>query len=343
MRRRTWLLLAGLLALAVIGDTVLWQVAINRLERGFDAWAAAGAASNFSITRGKAKPGGWPFAATLRISDVTTTGGDTLTPDGATWFAKGMVLRVSIRHPRSLEIELQGEQRLHAGAMPDISLLGDRLLAIVSLGWGDEPDSVDILLDRPRLVSTTAWTTEAERIRIHTELPGSNRFAASKFAFSAENVVLPDSATWPLGRFVTRLDFDGTIDGPITVAPSAAAWFAAWRDGGGSCQLQNLLLLWGPLRLNAAATLALDDQLQPMGAGTARVAGYGATLDAFAQHGALSHSAATAAKAVLSLLAGSPADGDPEEVEVPLTLQYRTLSMRQVPLARLPELDWPGQ
>jgi hypothetical protein len=28
-------------------------------------------------------------------------------------------------------------------------------------------------------------------------------------------------------------------------------------------------------------------------------------------------------------------------VEVPLTLQYRTLSMRQVPLVRLPELDWP--
>jgi len=65
------------------------------------------------------------------------------------------------------------------------------------------------------------------------------------------------------------------------------------------------------------------------------------TLDALAAHSAISRSAATAAKAVLSLLAHSPDDGGPPDVEVPLTLQYRTLSMRQVPLVRLPELDWP--
>jgi hypothetical protein len=28
-------------------------------------------------------------------------------------------------------------------------------------------------------------------------------------------------------------------------------------------------------------------------------------------------------------------------VEVPMTLEFRTLSVRQVPLLRLPELDWP--
>jgi hypothetical protein len=44
---------------------------------------------------------------------------------------------------------------------------------------------------------------------------------------------------------------------------------------------------------------------------------------------------------VLSLVAHSPEDGSPPDVEVPLTLQYRTLSMRQVPLVRLPEVDWP--
>ena len=43
----------------------------------------------------------------------------------------------------------------------------------------------------------------------------------------------------------------------------------------------------------------------------------------------------------LSLLANAPDDGSPSAVEVPLSLQYRTLSMRQVPLVRLPELDWP--
>ncbi len=69
--------------------------------------------------------------------------------------------------------------------------------------------------------------------------------------------------------------------------------------------------------------------------------GYAETLDALAAHGVISRSAAIAAKAVLTLLAHNPEDGSPPDVEVPLTLQYRTLSMRQVPLVRLPEVDWP--
>jgi Uncharacterized protein conserved in bacteria (DUF2125) len=116
---------------------------------------------------------------------------------------------------------------------------------------------------------------------------------------------------------------------------------AAWRDAGGTLEIQRLAVNWGPLDLTGSATLALDDQLQPMGTGSARVIGYAETLDALAARGAISRSAATAAKAVLSLLAHAPADGSPPDVKVPLTLQYRTLSMRQVPLLRLPELDWP--
>ena len=100
-------------------------------------------------------------------------------------------------------------------------------------------------------------------------------------------------------------------------------------------------MLWGPLDLSASATIALDEQLQPMGAGSARLVGYAEALDALAAHAAISRSAATAAKAVLSLMANNPDDGRPPDVDVPLTLQYRTLSMRQVPLARLPEIDWP--
>ena len=102
-----------------------------------------------------------------------------------------------------------------------------------------------------------------------------------------------------------------------------------------------MALLWGSLDLTAQATLTLDDQLQLAGDGSAKATGYAETLDALAAHGVVSRSAATAAKAVLSLLANNPENGGPPDVDVPLKLKYRTLSMRQVPLVRLPELDWP--
>jgi hypothetical protein len=89
--------------------------------------------------------------------------------------------------------------------------------------------------------------------------------------------------------------------------------------------------------------LALDDQLQPMGSGNGRIVGYAETLDRLAAAGMLTKSAATAAKAVLSLMAATSDSNQPSSVDVPLTLQYRTLSMRQVPLVRLPEVDWPAR
>jgi hypothetical protein len=108
-------------------------------------------------------------------------------------------------------------------------------------------------------------------------------------------------------------------------------------------ELHRLVIDWGEARLDATATMALDEELQPMGAGTGKIVGYDAALDALAANAALTRSAAKAAKAVLSLLANTPSDGEPAQVDVPLTLQFRTLSVRQVPLVRLPELDWPEQ
>ncbi len=344
MRRGTWIIVLTLAAMLPVADTILWDVAVGRLQTGFDAWATASTASNLHVTRGKIVPGGWPFAATLRIENVKLSATDPLTPEGVTWSAPEVLLRLSPLRPRSMDVVFQGEQRLHVGTMPDIVVAGARLFAVVSAGDGDHPGVLDLLADQATMTSKIGGIAMADHLRMHIEVPTST--AASDtgraFAFSAAGITLPDNIAWPLGRTIARLDCDGTVEGRILPAPTMAAGVSAWRDGGGSVQLQNVVLNWGPLSLTASATLALDDQLQPMGAGTSHVTGYAATLDALAKSGVLTRSAATAAKALLVLLAGTPGDGGPDDVDVPLTLQYRTLSMRQVPLVRFPEVDWPG-
>jgi hypothetical protein len=172
--------------------------------------------------------------------------------------------------------------------------------------------------------------------------------AVARFSVSAQPVILPDGTQWGLGPEISEVVLKGVLNGPlpsagITGGRGLTARATSWRDEGGSLELSRLAIGWGQVRLEATATLALDEDLQPMGAGTGKIAGYGAALDALATNGVVTRSAAKAAKAVLSLLANTPIDGEPEEVEVPLTLQYRTLSVRQVPLVRLPELDWPAR
>jgi hypothetical protein len=182
-----------------------------------------------------------------------------------------------------------------------------------------------------------------QTLRLHLDFEPEAQSGAPAVTFSlqAEAVGPPAGIARLLGPRIANLEVDGALNGPVPAGHTPAEQAAAWRDGGGSLEVRRLALVWGPLDLTASATLAFDDQLQPMGAGSARLVGYAETLDALAAHAVISRSAATASKAVLSLMAHNPEDGSPPDVEVPLTLQYRTLSMRQVPLVRLPELDWP--
>ena len=345
MGRKTWFLIVGLLVAMPAADALLWHIAVGRLEDGFAAWVARCKDAGWTVTHGRVSAGGWPWAAAMRIRDVTVSGGDALVSGGAKWQTPDLRLRVSLLRLRSLDIEVLGDQRIRAGTLPEAVLTGARLMAVSKLTLESETQEFEVLAERPRLDSVGGWALSAEQLRMHIQIPALIRAgdAPTGFSLGAESVVLPPSVRWPLGGTIGQLAFDGTLEGPIPAFQAPMAWAAAWRDGGGSLQVQNLTVNWGPLSLTAAATLALDDQLQPMGAGTSKVAGYAATLDALAVGGALSRSATTAAKAVLSLLAGTPGDGDAADVEVPLTLQYRTLSMRQVPLLRLPEVEWTGQ
>jgi hypothetical protein len=154
--------------------------------------------------------------------------------------------------------------------------------------------------------------------------------------------VLPAVRTWPLGNRLSSFSIEGTVDGPVPLARGLVPRATAWRDGGGALEVKHLALGWGPLGLSGAATVALDARLQPMGTGSVHMVGYAASLDVLANAHVLTASAVVAAKAVLSLLASVPEDGGPAEVEVPLTLQDRTLSMRQVPLVKMPEVIWPA-
>ena len=112
------------------------------------------------------------------------------------------------------------------------------------------------------------------------------------------------------------------------------------RDAGGKLEVGRLALSWAALGLSAGATMALDEQMQPMGAATARVVGYDATLHALAASGVLGPRVAQAIGGVLGLLARPAQEGGAPQVEVPVTLENRTLSLGPFPLVRLREWVW---
>ena len=347
-RRRLWLLAVGLPLLATLVDAAFWQVASQRLELGFKAWLIQARSAGWAIQVGTQRTGGWPFAAALTIDGLSIEGARADIPGGADWTAETVTLRIGLLTPRVLEIDAGNRQTLRIAGGPAIPFTAERLTLRLLLSATPVPRSLDVhcsglQADMPTTGNPIVPLTIGQ-FRGHADLnPDAQQGeAAIALSFSLESAGLPSGFKWPLGPRISAFSIEGAVEGPVPNATDLTTAATTWRDGGGSVEIQRLALGWGPLGLAASATLALDDQLQPMGAGNSHVVGYAAALDALASNGALSRSAATAAKAVLSLLASSGADDDPPAVDVPLTLQYRTLSMRQVPLLRLPELDWPS-
>jgi hypothetical protein len=348
MRRRLWILLTALVLVVVIGDFAAWQFAVRQLRSGLAGWVAARRAAGWSVSSTPPQAGGWPLAATLTLDDVGLRGGMPDIPDGMAWRAEHVVLRLGLFHPLVLRIEAGGAQHLRVADAPDIAYTAGDLHLLVPLQADPTAQAIDLRGEALRVSIPVAGANDSltlDRLEVdavlHADAPQGK--AAVSMAIKAGGIGLPGRLTWPLGPRIASVVLDGVLNGPLPAATGLKAAATAWRDDGGSVAVQHVETRWGPLGLTATATLALDPELQPMGAGTAQVTGYAETLDALARNGLMSRSAATTAKAVLSLLANAPDDGSPSEVEVPLSLQYRTLSMRQVPLVRLPELDWPSQ
>jgi hypothetical protein len=346
-RRRLWIILLATPLLLAAADTLYWYLAERNLEDGFADWLAGRRAAGWTATVGRPVRGGWPLAATLTVPAVFLRGGAPDIPGDLTWSTDRLVMRVALLRPGLLEVASGGMQRLRLGEGPEIPYTADRLQVALPLQTGAQPHSADLAARDLRAGmpaggdATVGLTVGSLRLHLESRPAAQAGEPALDFSLAAEAVGPPAFIARSLGPRIASLTLKGMLDGPVPRTHALAERAAAWRDGGGTLEIERLAVNWGPLDLTASATLALDEQLQPMGTGSAKVIGYVETLDALAAHGAISKSAAIAAKAVLSLLAHSPEDGSPPDVEVPLTLQYRTLSMRQVPLVRLPELDWP--
>jgi hypothetical protein len=345
------------LAVAVLlagADTLAWRWATSRLRQGLDEWVAARRAAGWTVTHGAPDAGGWPLRATLDVPALSMTGAGSDIPGGVSWTASALSLSIDFDHPRTLHAALGGEQTLRIGTIPTIAASAASLYADIPLSPGAPPRAADVtvrdLLAWPAAASTAdraGETTSAAQVLAHFDWhpAAAQSEPAIGFTIAAEAVALPSGENWALGRRISSLSAEGSLDGPMPsgAGEGPAARAAAWRDGGGTLDLRRLAFGWGPLGVSARATLAVDDALQPMGTGSARLVGFGPALDQLAHAGVIPPGAAMAARAVLSLIARPDQAGGAEPAaDVPLTLRDRVLAMRQVPLLRIPPLVWPA-
>ena len=341
------LLLIGLLVLLValaVGYFFYWRYVARQLEAGVAAWAEQQRALGNEVAFEWDGIGGFPFRFSADFRDPairwrgpreeTAWTGATLHAAMAPWNLRQIA--VSSDGENSVSLRIAGnasEWRVTAtGFAGTVNLHDSGLLR----GFTAALQQPDLTLPDGRVLAGSLATIMLD---LPATPPTDFNMPLVRVVLDAKNVALPPGTRLLTDGPVQSINYDATIKGPMPMAPLKDA-LAAWRDAGGVLELHNFGFAQGPLALTGNATLALDPELQPEGAGTVTTAGLSAAIEILIRDGIIPADRALVARATIKALEKPGADGRPQAT-IGLSLQNRTVSFGPVPLFALQPIVWP--
>lgn len=343
MRRRLIPILAAILLVILAGGyTAYWFRLKQIVGEDIEFWVAVQRAQGFSVTINEHPAiGGFPLAVTADLGqpDITAPGG--------LWHWQGPQTQLLIRpwSPFTLNFLAPGHHHLViAGAAPR-----DIALDATNLVFGEKITSDNIVTDVSLAVSDAIYADNVSgqaklasvAIAGHLPRPAKPDADTSILDLTADAAAidLPADIRPVLGQRIGKIHIVAQFMGAIPDALPREA-LAGWRDGSGIIQLREGEMDWGPLAAAGDGTIALDQDMQPLAAGTLRVAGLPETLDLLSNAGLIAGGPATMAKLMFGAVAQTPAGGGRPEVKLPVTIQNSYVYIGPIKLAPLKPIDW---
>ena len=321
MRRRLGLVLLSIAALLLLVHTAAWLIVTSRIRDAIPAFTAAAMANGWQVEAGQAGRAGWPWAATVRLTDVQAERlvGSPASAVPLRWRLPRLDVTLSPADPAALHLVPYGQQSVALGDGAPLPVEVGR--GLLRIPFGAEPAMLAVS-------ELAAGPLRVEWIEA--------RFAADTVAGQARGIRPVPAAAAPFDT-PGVLGFHVLVEPawPFAATPRGAA--AAWRLAGGTLSAPELRGTWGPLEIVGSLTGGLDAALQPTGTGQFRVAGALPALEAAGRAGLLRSGAVNAARTVVMVLTLG-ASGQP--VTLPMTLVDQTLTAAGFPLLRLPPLLW---
>jgi hypothetical protein len=343
MRRK--LLLLAALVIVVVGYGFYWFSVAELVRRGILDWSMARRAEGYTVGWDRYDVSGFPFA--LRVAIDHPVFGQTGIEPGYAAEAPSLVGEARPWALDTWRVTASRGARLAiqpGPARPAVTLTAAALAGRVAPGQvegaANHPGTA-VALSAENLAMAGQTQLAITHAEVRTVIPAhavaSHRETWLTADLDVSGVTLPQPVQ-PLGDTIDHLAAAIAVKGTIPSGPHREA-LAAWRDDGGTLEIGSLDLAWGTLQLGTKGTLALDAELQPIGALTALIRGYNQIIDALVTAGSLRPGDGAVAKIALGLLAKEGPDGS-YEISAPLTLQNGYAFLGPARLARLPNFTW---
>ena len=261
---------------------------------------------------------GWPFAAVIRLPDVTAR--RNLGGTAFEWRAERVEVSLLPLDPGAVRITPSGQQAVGFGQAPAIPVQA-------AASWLRMPLSGA----GPAIFELRDLTAGP----VHVGLV-NGQVATLAVGLTAAPVTVSPGLAPPFEQgFAVTVGV--SLNRMLHDASSPRDTAAAWQTEGGQVTVPRLELQWGPVHLTGSGSGGLDARLQPTGRATLQMEGGAEVLEAAARAGLVAPGPASAMRAVLGLLTLASPGG---AVSLPVTLEDRRLTLAQFPLARLPPVAW---
>jgi len=362
MKRLTSLVFGLVIAAAVLsaGYSAYWYVSAEQIRGGIAGWADDVREHDTVVEYQDVRVSGFPFWLNVMVDGLRVATAED--EGGGYWGWNGSWIGFDIRPWNFSEIKFRlpgtyqvtypasafkKDREEKAGAR-SLFAISSKAEGYIGLKDGFRPwaayvdiGNLEILPEDIGPAGDNLLEVESVRISIRTYPPGEVPHLTSTLdvAFSLEGLVLPEDEDLPLGSRFDLIQGETALMGALRSAPATAVAIQDWRDEGGTLEVLRLNLRWGDLDVEGKGTLALDGEMQPMGALTTSIRGYKPVLETLAEKGIIKASQATTAKVILGLLAKRGTDGR-KTLSVPLTVQERKLNIGPIHLLDLPPIIW---
>lgn len=346
--RRPIIVVTTALAAAALCYGAAWLYAAEVMRDSMDGWAAERRAEGWAVDHGPITAEDFPFALRMRIEKPRMAQGDAA--GFRSW--RGAAMTVSFRpwNPRRISFSTPGTHYFALGPRGhrrQFTLSAAEASGRMILDQRGKMQQIMLKLDGARFTPANAPETAARTLVLSLGIPQaaanqtteSHQRPSLHLTADVADIDLPRTARTALGRRIESLVLTATVRGRLAGASPAEA-LAAWRNDGGVVEIERLRLKWAALGLGADGTMALDTNMQPVGAMTARITGFRKTVEALVAAGAVRPRDAMTAGIVLNMLAKTPADGGPPVITAPLSAQDGRLYIGPVALMRLPAIRW---
>ena len=355
-RKSSILLATGVgVGIAAALYVIAWFVSAHLLQGEVERWLADRRTEGFTIRTGALGSAGFPFRLAVRIPDLDLTA----PPQKGkwTWQTPAVEIGASPAHLSHLTVDLSGTHNLSSPWLEspplrftvgkgrlalDIDGNGQIIAIQLNLENGDgswNADQSRLHLDKARLRLSLNPPAKAPAAPASGAVTGPMPMVSSRLDATIENLTLPGVLPAPLSATVKDIAFTADVVGPLGDG-TLPKILDDWQSAGGAVNLKDFTLDWPPLAIAGEGSIALDQDLQPMGAFTTRVRGFAAGLDIMVEQHRMDRKEAALAKGVLGMMS-RPAAGGETEISVPLTVQDRMLSAGPLKLFEIPRVNWP--